>query len=187
MADTGWLHRRMAWLLGGGVVAGLGGLVLGETLLRPTHEVLYSGAVSMQQCVTTAAREVCVIQYRFSVGNTGKEKQDRVRVEWAAALPRASVGTRVSDIIASAKATSMPDVKQESGERMTAFTISDLAPNTVVDIDWVCSTCERADLGVFRDLRPRIEARGSVSESDPRVSTLKKGGLNLLRVLGLFR
>jgi hypothetical protein len=188
VANSGWLYRSgLAWLLGGGVAAGLGGIVLSETLLRPTHEVLYAGAVSMQQCFASAGREVCAFQYRLSVGNTGRERQDRVRIEWAASLPRAAVGTRVSDLIASAKGTAMPIVQHEAGERMTAFTISDLAPNTVVDIDLTCTACERADVGAFGNSRPRIEARGSVSEADPRVSTLKKGAMNLLRVLGLFR
>lgn len=39
------------WLLAGGVAAGMGGIVLGETLFYPEHEVLYSGEVSMAHCL----------------------------------------------------------------------------------------------------------------------------------------
>lgn len=32
-----------------------------------------------------------------------------------------------------------------------------------------------------------VEARGVVAEADPRVSALRHGAMNLLRVVGLFR
>jgi hypothetical protein len=181
----------LRWLLGGGALAGIGGIVLSETVWRPADEVLYSAAVSMEHCFVAAGREMCAFQYRLSVGNTGTRMQDSVRIEWPAALPRATIVTKVSDILASAKSTVQPVIHQETGSGTgvgtTVFTIGNLASNTVVDIDLVCSPCDGSDVKAFRVLRPRVDARGSVRQADPRVSTLQQGGMNLLRVVGLFR
>lgn len=187
MAVTNIFERAgVRWLLAGGVAAGLGGIVLGETLLRPAHEVLYSGSLSMAHCATAAGQPACAFKYRFSVGNTGKETQDSVRIELPAQLPRATVGTRVSDIVASARKTPEAQVRQESATGSTVFLISALAPNTVVDIDLFCALCDRADVDAFRGIRAKVEARGSVTEADPRVTTFRNGIVKFLRVLGLF-
>ena len=185
---TGLLERAgVRWLLAGGLASGLGGIVLGETLLRPAHQVLYSGSLSVANCAPVAGRPQCTFQYRLSVGNTGKEKQDLVRIELPAAPPRATLGTKVSDIIASARKTPQAQVRRESATGSNAFIVSGLEPNTVVDIELFCALCEPADLDGMRAIRATVEARGSVTESDPRVSTFKNGIVNFLRVFGLFR
>ncbi len=176
------------WLLtAGGVAAGLGGIVLGETLVRPSHEVLYFGAVSIARCVPAAAPAACILKYSITVANIGKEKQDHVRIELPVLLPQATVGTRVSDLIASARPTPQPRIRQEAATASTVFVVSELEPNTVVDIDLTCVPCERAILDAFRGIRAKVEARGRVSEADPRVSTFKKGVTDFLRMVGIFR
>ncbi len=187
MALTDILERAgVRWLLAGGVAAGLGGIVLGETLLRPAHEVLYSGTLPVAYCAQIAGKPVCIFKYRFSVGNTGRETQDSVRIELPARLPQATITTTVSDIVASARKTPQAQVREESATGSTVFIVSELAPNTVVDIDLMCATCQRADLDAFRRLRAKVEARGSVAEADPRVATFRNGIIKFLRVLGLF-
>ena len=177
----------LRWLLAGGVAAGLGAIVLEETLLRPAHEVLYSGSLTVAHCAPVAGRPACALIYRFSVGNTGKEKQDSVRIALPAELPRATVRTKVSDIVASARRTPQAQVQQEPGTGSTVFVIRELEPNTVVDIDLSCAQCERADVDAFRAIHAKVEARGSVTEADPRVSPLKHGVINFVRMFGLFR
>lgn len=187
MTLTSILERAgVRWLLAGGVAAGLGGIVLGETLLRPAHEVLYSGNLSMAHCSTATGQPTCALKYRFSVGNTGTEVQDSVRIELPAELPRATLDTKISDIVASARKTPQALVRQEAATGSTVFLISDLAPNTVVDIDLFCALCERADVDAFRGIRARVEAKGNVTEADPRVATFRNGIVKFLRVLGLF-
>ena len=188
MALTSILERAgVRWLLTGGVAAGLGGIVLGESLQRPAHEVRYSGTLSMAHCAPVAGRLACTFKYSLSVANTGRQTQASVRIELPAHLPRATVGTKISDIVASARKTPQPHVHQKSEIDSTGFIISELEPNTVVDIDLFCALCDRADLDAFRGIRVKVEARGSVTEADPRVSTFKNGVVNFLRVLGLFR
>lgn len=177
----------LRWLLAGGVAAGLGGIVLEETLLRPAYEVLYSGGLSVAHCASVAGRPACTLNYRLSVGNTGKERQDSVRIELPAELPRATVRTKVSDIVASARKTPQAQVQLEPATGSTVFVIRDLEPNTVVDIDLSCALCERADVDAFRAIHAKVEARGSVTEADPRVSTLKNGVTNFARTVGLIR
>ncbi len=180
-------HTAVRWLLAGGVAAGLAGIVIGESLQRPAHEVRYSGRLSMAHCAPTPGPLSCTFKYRFSVGNTGNQGQASVRIEWPADPPRAMVDTKISDIVASARKTSQPRVQQQSEMGNTVFVISELEPNTVVDIDLFCALCERADLDAFRGIRAKVEARGRVTEADPRVSTFENSVINFLRVLGFFR
>ena len=65
--------------------------------------------------------------------------------------------------------------------------MGELAPNAMVLIEFACGPCERADLDVFYAYRAKVTAQGNVTNADPRVSTLRRGAINLLRVVGLFR
>jgi len=50
-----------------------------------------------------------------------------------------------------------------------------------------CLACTPAQLHAMRQARVTVEARGALSEADPRVSALRHGAMNLLRVVGLLR
>lgn len=175
--------RRLAW---GGALAGLAGIVLGQTVLSPTYEVLYSGGVIAQHCLIIEGGEQCTFVYAFSVGNTGKKEQASVRIEWPLDMQRWQVGTQVADIVASAKPTPEPQISSSYDAGNTVYTIDGLMPNTLVEFKLRCMACTPADLHAMRQARVGVQARGAVSEADPRVSALRHGIINLLRVVGLF-
>lgn len=181
------LQRTARWITGGGALVGLTGIVLSQTLLWPKYEVLYSGAVSAVHCASVEGRQACSFVYEFSVGNTGKHEQESVRIEWPLDMQSWYVGTQVADIIASARATPQPRIRAEFVSGKTVYSIDGLMPNTVVEFKARCMACTPGQLHAMQQARVSIEARGAVSEADPRVSALRHGAMNLLRVVGLFR
>jgi hypothetical protein len=187
MSSPGFALQGLArWIAGGGVLAGVAGIVLSQTVLSPKYEVLYSGGVSAAHCLDLEHRRVCVFRYEFSVGNTGKLEQESLRIEWPLNLQHWGVGTQVSDIVASAKATPQPQILPAFESGKTVYTINALMPNTMVRFDANCLACTPGQLQAMRQMHPIIEARGSVSAGDPRVSALQRGAMNLLRLVGLF-
>ncbi len=175
--------RRIAW---GGALAGVAGIVLGQTLLSPKYEVLYAGGVSTAHCLTAEGREICVFVYEFSVGNTGKETQEQVRIEWPLDMQRWYVGTQAADIVASARKTQEPRILPSFESGRTVYEIDGLVPNTLVEFKVRCMTCTPADLHAMQQAKVKVQARGAVAEADPRVSALRHAIMNLLRVVGLF-
>lgn len=186
MSLNSLLQGPIRWLAGGGVLIGIAGIVLGETLLRPTYEVLYSGALSGAYCPKIEARQSCAFVYELAVANIGKEAQDGLRIEWPLDMQRWDTGTYVSDIIASARETQPPRIQTAYESGRTAHTVSGLMPNTMVMIKASCLRCTPEQLQTMRETRPVIVARGTVSEGDPRFSTLMRGLMNVLRLVGLF-
>lgn len=180
------LSGAARWFAGGGTLAAAIGIFLGQTLFAPSHELLYSGGVSSAHCVNIEEREACAFVYTLALGNTGKQAQPRVRVEWPLDLQRWHADTQVADIVGSARPTPQPRIQPEYGPDKTVYVIEDLMPNTMVQLHLSCSVCTRAQLHAMRDVRPAIDARGTLTESDPRVSALWRGFTNMLRVLGLF-
>lgn len=187
MNRAGFARQGLArWIAGGGVLAGVAGIVLSQTLLSPKYEVLYSGGVNVAHCTDIEDRRVCTFIYEFSVGNTGKMEQESLRIEWPLNLQHWGVGTQVADIVASAKATPQPKIRPAFESGKTIYTIDGLMPNTMVRFNARCLACTPGQLQAMRQSRPVIEARGTVSEGDPRVSALQRGAMNVLRVVGLF-
>ncbi len=182
-----WMGRAgLRWLLAGGVATGIAGMVMSETVFRSEHEVRHSGAVSMSHCATTAGRRHCTFQYGFSIGNSGDAVQERIRIAWPDGLPLTMTRFKVADIVGSARKTQPPVVEREPGEGRTAFTIRDLAPNTLVEFEFVCLACPPADLESYKTVTASVEARGSVRHGDPRASALWAAVVNFLAVIGLF-
>ncbi|MBE0619047.1 MAG: hypothetical protein IH605_00480 [Burkholderiales bacterium] len=167
-------------------MAGLAGIILGETLLSPEHEVLYSGSMAVAHCISIGDRQACTFNYDFSIGNTGKQEQESLRIVWPLDMQDWGVGTHVSDIIASARKTQEPRIRREFESGKTIYAISALMPNTMVLFQVRCLMCTPAELHAMQQARVTVEARGAVSEADPRVSALSHGAMNLLRVFGLF-
>lgn len=180
------LQRPLRWFAGGGTLAAAAGIFLSQTLFAPSHELLYSGGVSAAHCIHIEERDACSFVYELALGNTGKRAQERIRIEWPLDTQRWHAGTQVADIVGSARPTPQPRIRPEYGPDKTVYTIEGLMPNTMVQLRMSCSVCTRAQLQAMRASRPVIEARGKVSEGDPRVSTLWRGFTNLLRVAGLF-
>ena len=184
-----WLDfesRSVRWITGSGALFGVAALVLGHVLLSPDYEVLYSGGMNAVHCRDIQGRQTCVFVYEFSIGNTGKRVQDGLRVEWALDLRPWVSGLRVADIIASAKKTRQPRIQMSYAGGTTVYAIDNLMPNTVVDFEWRCLACTPAQLQAMQQARANVVARGTLSEGDPRVSTLRRGATNLLRIFGLF-
>lgn len=182
-----FLSRRLArWIAGGGAVAGVVGIVLSETLLRPAYEILYSGGVSAVHCAKVQEQQACTFIYEFSIGNTGKKAQESLRIEWPLDMQHWDLGTQVADIVASAQKTVQPRIRPAFESSKTIYTIEALVPNTLVAIRARCMACTPAQLQAMQQARVTVEARGAVYEGNPRVSALAHGVMNLLRLVGLF-
>lgn len=181
------LHGSARWITGGAMLAGVAGIVLNQTVLSPKYEVLYSGGVTAVHCANGEGRETCTFIYEFSVGNTGKNEQESLRIEWPLDMQRWYVGTQVADIVATTRKTPEPRIRPGFEAGKTVYTIDGLMPNTVVEFKVRCMACTPAQLHTMQQAQVIVEARGAVSEADPRVSALSHGFMNLLRVVGLFR
>jgi hypothetical protein len=174
------------WALGGGALIGAAGIMLSETLFSPQYEVRYSSGVSTALCENFKGKRVCTFIYALSVGNTGKEAQESVRITWPMDMREWELKTKVADIIGSARKTQRPRIEPTYDAGTTVYTISGLMPNTLVDFEANCFFCTPAQLQIVRQARPEVEARGGVSEGDPRASALMRGLMNALRLVGLF-
>lgn len=174
------------WIAGGGALAGAAGIFLSETLLSPTYEILYSGGMSAVHCGISTGEQACTFIYDFSIGNTGKEVQETVRVTWPVDMRHWGTATQVADIVGSARKTQQPQIQPAFDSDKTVYTISGLMPNTMVSFKASCYACAPAQLQAMRQAGAKVEARGTTSEGDPRVSALMRGFTNMLRVVGLF-
>ena len=174
------------WIAGGGALVGMACIFLSQTLLSPTYEVLYSGGMSTAHCADVEGRQTCAFVYDLSVGNTGKQAQESVRIAWPLDMQHWDVVTQVADIVASAKKTSQPRIRPAFESGKTVYAIDGLMPNTLVRFSVSCLACTAGQLQAMRQARARVHARGEVSEADPRVSALLHGAINLLRLVGLF-
>lgn len=174
------------WIAGGGVLAGLAGIVLSQTLFSPDYEVLYSGGVDVAHCADIGDQRVCTFVYSLSLGNTGKLAQETLRIAWPLDLRHLGLEAQVADIVASAKPTPQPQILPALESDRTVYTISGLMPNTMVRLHGGCMVCTPEQLQALRQARAIIEARGTVAEGDPRVSALQRGAMNVLRLVGLF-
>ena len=177
----------LRWIAGGGVMAGVAGIILGQTVLSPTYEVLYSGGMTVAHCLSVEGEQACVFVYEFSVGNTGKKQQESLRIEWPLDMQRWDVGTQVADIVASARKTPEAQIRPTFATGKTVYAISALMPNTMVQFKVRCMACTPLELQAMQQARVSVKARGAVSEADPRVSAISHGIMNLLRIFGLFR
>lgn len=174
------------WIAGGGALAGVLGIVLNQTVFSPAYEVLYRGGIYAARCTDVDERSVCAFAYDLTVGNTGRREQDSVRIVLPLIPQNVGVDTRVADIVGSAAPTPQPQILHEPDSGNTIYTIIGLMPNTLVNFSLRCLTCTPAQLHAMQQAQVRIEARGAVSEADPRLSALRRGAMNLLRVVGLF-
>jgi hypothetical protein len=174
------------WIAGGGALAGMAGIVVNETLLSPQYEVLYSSGVSAVLCNTINGKQACTFIYAASVGNTGRQAQEKVRIAWPIDMRAWRLGTEVADIIGSARKTQQPQIQSTYDSAQTVYAIGGLMPNTVVSFEASCYACTPAQLRAMQQVRPVVQARGKVSEADPRVSALTRGVMNALKLVGLF-
>ncbi|MBE0616272.1 MAG: hypothetical protein IH604_21600 [Burkholderiales bacterium] len=190
-SDFNWpdfvLQGAARWIAGGGALAGAAGIVLSQTVFSPDYEILYSGGVDVAQCASVDDRRRCAFVYRFSIGNTGKLGQETLRVEWPLDLKHLGIETRVADIVASAEKTAQPKIMPVFESDRTVYTIDGLMPNTMVGFNASCLACTPEQLQAMRQAQPLIVARGTIEEGDPRVSALRRGASNVLRVVGLFQ
>lgn len=180
------LRGAARWFAGGGLLIAAASIFLGETLLAPTYEILHSGGVSAVFCGKSQQEDTCNFVYEMEVGNTGKKTQERIRIEWPLNMQHWGMWTDVGDIIATARKTPRPQIQPAYESGRTVYTINGLAPNTVVSIRAQCYGCARAQLQLIRQTPLIIEARGTITEADPKISALLHALLNVFRVVGLF-
>jgi hypothetical protein len=93
------------------------------------------------------------------------------------------IGTRVFDIRASAVKRPIPRISERREAGAVVYEIRPLPENTVVDFECQCLRCPEDAVRALAPDRIWIEAAGRVAEGDPRVTTILRGLMNLLRVL----
>jgi len=174
------------WIAGVGGLIGIVGIILIQTLLSPSYEVVHSGNVSVAYCADIDDQRTCSFHYEFYIGNSGKMEQESLRVEWPLDLRHWGIETQVSDIVGSARKTVQPQIQPAFESGKTVYTINGLMPNTMVRFDANCLACTPGQLQAMRQTQPAIAARGTILNGDPRVSALRRGAINALRLVGLF-
>lgn len=162
-------------------------MVVEETLLRPDHEVLYSAALAFADCPKIQGRELCVALYRVSIANSGRARQEEVRVEWGPARDLWTFSTNVTDLVGSAAKRSDPRITETSGEGSRVFQIRDFEPNTLVELQFNCMLCPPEEIRALRNAQVRVDAKGEVVNADPRGTVFRRAMRNLARTFGLFR
>jgi hypothetical protein len=170
----------------GAAVLGGVALVVSEALLRPAHEVLYSASLVVADCRDTHGRKLCFALYSVSIANSGRLKQDEVRLEWGFARENLTLSTKVTDLVASAAARSDPRIIETPGERGTTYEIRDFDPNTLVELRLSCVLCPPEEIRALRDAPMRVHAKGRVVNADPRGTMLGRALRNLARALDVF-
>jgi hypothetical protein len=176
----------LRWLAGGGFLIAVAGLVLSETLLAPKYELAYRGGVDAAHCTAIGRSETCSFGYGLAIGNNGKGRQERVRILWPLDLSGCHVEWQVSDIVAQVRPTPQPQILTALEAGRTVHTIEALMPDTMVEFELGCGARTRDELRAMSRKAPKVEARGAVSEADPRASAFWHAVTNLLRVFGLF-
>ena len=175
------IDKRLAW----GIGVALGGiaLTLAATFL-PHREVHHALSLNVFDCqgVEGGAR-VCTAFGRLSIGNTGNVEQSEVRVHFPGEMAEWRIGARVFDIRASAVKRPNPGIFELGEAGAIVYAISPLPENTVVDFECQCLRCPEDAVRALAPERIRIEAAGRVAEGDPRVTTILRGLMNLLRVV----
>jgi len=174
-----------------GAAAGLIGwialVVIEETLLRPDHEVLYSAALVVANCPEIEGRKRCAALYRISIANSGRARQEEVRVEWGPARDLWTFSTNVTDLVGSAAKRSDPRITETPGEGRRIFHIRDFEPNTLVELKFDCMLCPPEEIRSLRNAQARVDAKGEVVNADPRGTVFRRAMRNLARTFGLFR
>ena len=87
------------------------------------------------------------------------------------------------DIRASAAKRPIPAIADRRVAGAIVYEIKPLPENTVVDFDFQCMRCAEDSVRALQPGRIRVEAAARVVEGDPRVTTLLRGLMNLLRVV----
>jgi len=175
------MDKRLAW----GIGVALGGIALTLAAnLLPHREVHHALSLNVFECrnVERGAR-VCTAWGRLSVGNTGNVDQSEVRVLFPGEAAEWRIGTRVFDIRASAAKRLDPAIVERREAGAVVYEIKPLPENTVVDFECQCVRCPEEAVRALTPDRIRIEAVGRVAEGDPRVTTILRGLMNLLRVV----
>lgn len=162
------------------------GLVLSETLFAPKYELVYRGGVDAAHCTPIGRSETCSFFYALSIGNNGKQRHESVRILWPLDLRGCHLQWQVSDIVAQVRPTPQPQILTALEAGRTVNTIKALMPNTMVEFELGCRASTHEALRAMRQTPLKIEARGVLSEADPRASAFWRAITNLLRVFGLF-
>jgi hypothetical protein len=178
---------RIGWrsVAGGGLLVSIAWLVASETLLRPEHEILYTGSL-FSQCVPTKEGEVCIARYAVSIANTGRTVRDDVRLEIGRPLRDWIAGTRASDLVGSTVTRPDPEIGTSVDDEKTVYDIRRLAPNTVVDFEIRCHPCPREQIRALKDAPLIVHAKGAVVNTEPRSTMFGRALRNLARVLSIF-
>lgn len=175
------IDKRLAW--GIGVALGGTALTLAATFL-PHREVRHALSLNVFECQNIEhSGRVCTAWGRLSVGNTGNVEQNEVRVYFPGEAAEWRIGTRVFDIRASAVKRPSPAISARHEAGAIVYKIRPLPENTVVDFECQCMRCPEEAVRALAPDRIRIDAAGRVAEGDPRVATLLRGLMNLLRVV----
>jgi hypothetical protein len=169
---------------GVGTLGALAMLVV-SGMLRPDHEILYSGSFVTAHCPEIDGRKQCVAVYRLSIANSGSARQDDVRVEWGAALEKWTLKTGVSDLVAGTVQRPDPEIIAPPGAGNSAYVIRGLEPNTVVELKLDCTLCTLEELQALKNAPLSVTGKGTVVNAEPRWTMFGRAMRNLQRIVRL--
>jgi hypothetical protein len=161
--------------------AGLAWIMLSESLLRSRQELLYRLEPAFAQCFKKGTGEVCAVQYRLALANSGVEPQELVQVRWPAAFAGWEYDWSASDLIGSAKVRANPLVRAAPAGELR-HEVRGFEPNTLLEFKVRCVACNRDQVEAARKAAVRIEARGRILETEPRTNAFGRALTNAARI-----
>lgn len=170
---------------GAGVLGAIAVLVVPE-MLRPEHEILYSGSFVTAHCPEIQGRKQCVAVYRLSIANNGRVPRDDVRLEWGATLDKWTLRTGVSDLIAGTVQRPDPEIVGTPEAGKAVFVIRGFQPNTVIELNLTCTLCLLEEIQALKNAPLSVRGKGAVVNAEPRWTLLGRAVRNLERVVRLM-
>ena len=170
---------------GVGVLGGIA-LIFVLDLLRPDHEILYSGSFITSACPEIQGKKQCAGVYQLSIANSGDKSQDEVRASWGIPLEKWVVKINVSDLVAGTKQKRDPTIESTPELAGTAYLVRGLEPNTVVEFKLTCAVCTLEELEALKNAPLKVTGKGTVTNSEPRWTIFGRALRNLERVVRLL-
>ena len=161
-------------------------MVVVAGMLRPDHEILYSGSFVTSACPEIRGNKQCVGVYRLSIANSGDKRQDEVRASWGIPLEEWTVKINVSELVAGTKRQQVPAIDATPELAGIAYVVRGLEPNTVVEFKLTCAVCTLEELEALKNAPLKVTGKGTVTNSEPRWTIFGRAMRNLERVVRLM-
>lgn len=152
-----------------------------------TDEISFSAGFDFTTCSGFLANESidserCRADYRISLGNTGSNAREHIRIDLAPVPPTWRLGVNVTDIVASAREKIQPEIEHWQVDETLTITIENLQPNRMVTLQLMTIGAEAADL--LKTTGAEVHSDGELVETSPQLTVVARLFRSLFAVFG---